>query len=172
MATESKTGLGVAQHYGPRNTGATVGWEQTSDSEHRLSFQLTKDGLVNKFLPPIVMPKGATVTDARIYVDTVATGVTGVSIGEGNAEATNGITLVAADLALGGRSVAAKLTGTWATTSATTSANRIGMVVTGAPTTNANISLVLTVHYKRRNDQEWAAQASSFPTGYTPQFVV
>lgn len=172
MATESKTGLGVAQHYGPRNTGASIGWEQTSDSKHRLSFELTGNGLQDEFLPPIVMPKGATVLSAYIYVDQVFTGVTSLSIGTGNAEATDGITLVAADLAIGGRDVTSKLTGQWDTGAFTTDANRIGLAVTGTPGPLGRASLVLEVHYKRRNDNEWQPQTDSFPTGYTPQFQV
>lgn len=120
MATESKTGLGVAQHYGPRNTGASVGYEKTVDSKHRLSFELTGFGLQNKFLPPIVIPKGATILSARVYVDEAFGAGVGVTIGQGNAEATNGIALAAADLALGGRDVTSKLAGTWVPTSATT----------------------------------------------------
>lgn len=172
MATESKTGLGVAQHYGARNTGASVGWEQTSDSAHRLSFEITGSGLKNGFLPPLVMPKGATVTSARLYVDKAFSGVTSFSIGAGNAEATNGITLAAADLAVGGSNVATKLKGEWATTAVTTTANRIGLVVTGTPTDAGVASLVLDVHYKRRYDSEWKPQASSFPTNYTAQYQV
>lgn len=172
MATESKTGLGVAQHYGPRNTGATVGWEQTSDSAHRLSIELTGEGLQNKFLPPIVVPKGATVTAARLYVDEAFSGVTGLSIGQGNAEATNGVTLLAADMAVGGRDITSKLTGTWAATSVTTQADRIGLIVTGTPTKAGRASLVLRVEYKRRKDDEYKQAVGSNPTGYTPQFQV
>lgn len=172
MAVESKTGLGVAQNYGPRNTGATVGWEHTSDSEHRLSFELTGEGLQNKFLPPIVMPKGATVIRARLYVDEAFTGVTSLSLGQGNAEATNGITLAAADIGVGGRDVTAKLTGTWAANAVTTAANRIGLAVTGTPGKVGKASLVLVVEYKRRKDDEFKSQVASEPTGYTPQFQV
>lgn len=172
MAIESKTGLGVAQNYGPRQTGATVGWEHTSDSEHRLSFEFTGVGLKNKFLPPIVMPKGATVIRARLYVDEAFTGVTDVSVGQGNAEATNGIKLLAADLAVGGRDVTAKLAGTWAANAVTTQADRIGVAVTGTPGKGGRASLVLVVEYKRRNDTQFKSNTASEPTGYTPQFQV
>lgn len=172
MATESKTGLGVAQHYGPRNTGASVGYEKTVDSKHRLSFELTGFGLQNKFLPPIVIPKGATILSARVYVDEAFGAGVGVTIGQGNAEATNGIALAAADLALGGRDVTSKLAGTWVPTSATTAAHRVGIVVAGTPTKSGKASLVIEYHYKRRVDTEWAQNASSNPTGYTPQYQV
>lgn len=172
MATESKSGLGVTQSYGVRDTGGTAGWEQTTDSAHRLSFYLTTEGLKNKFLPPLVMPKGATVRTARIYVDQVPTGVTGISIGRGNAEATDGITLVAGDLALGGRDITAKLTGAWLPTSVTPTANRIGITVTGVPTVPSRVSIVMDVEYKRRVDTEWQPLPASFPTTYTPQYQV
>lgn len=172
MATESKTGLGVVQNYGPRNTGATVGVERSTDSTHRLSFELTGFGLKNKFLPPLVIPKGATMLSARIYVDSALTGVTGVTIGQGNAEATNGIVLVAADLAVGAKDVTAKLAGTWAPGSVTAAAHRVGLVVAGTPTDAGNASLVIEYHYKRRNDNEYVQNVSSNPTGYTPQFQV
>lgn len=173
MATESKTGLGVAQHYGPRNTGATVGYEKTVDSKHRLSFELTGTGLQNEFLPPIVIPKGASVISARIYVDEAfGAGVTGIAIGEGNAETTNGIALAAADLAVGYKDVVSKLTGTWAAGAVTTDAHQVGLAVTGTPTNAGRASLVIEYHYKRRNDNEWKQNPSSRPTGYTPQYQV
>ena len=83
MATESKSGLGVAQHYGPRNTGTTVGYEKTVDSKHRLSFEITGQGLIDKFLPPIVIPKGATVLTARVYVDEAFGAGVGVELRHG-----------------------------------------------------------------------------------------
>lgn len=172
MATESKSGLGVAQHYGPRNTGTTVGYEKTVDSKHRLSFEITGQGLQDKFLPPIVIPKGATILSARVYVDEAFGAGVGVTFGQGNAEATNGIALAAADLALGGRDVSAKLAGTWVPASATTAAHRVGMVVAGTPTKIGKASLVIEYHYKRRVDTEWEQNTSSNPTGYTPQYQV
>ena len=174
MADESKTGLGVIQHYGPRNTGLSNGWEHSKDSTHRLSFEITSTGIIDgSFLPPVVMPKGATVYRAMIYVDTPITGVTALSIGRGNATATDGLVLAAADMAVGGRDVTAKLAGQWAAGSSTTTANRIGATVTGAPTTKTGrISIVLDVHYKRRVDGEYKPEAASQPTNYTPQFQV
>lgn len=174
MATESKTGLGVAQNYGPRNTGSTAGWEQTKDSTHRLTFEITSNGIANgNFLPPVVMPKGATVYRAMVYVDKAFTGLTSISIGRGNAAATDGITLLAADLAAGGRDVTSKLTGQWAAGAVTTTANRIGATTAGTVTNkDGRASIVLDVHYKRRNDNEWKPETASFPTNYTPQFQV
>lgn len=165
MAFEANSGLQVVNHYGPRDTGGTVGVETTKTALNVLSFELTGSSLQDEFLPPFVMPKNAQVQRAWVTVNEAFTGLTNVSLGEGNAEATNGITLLAADLAVGTRNVNSKLTGTWAPTSATTDANRIGIVVTGTPSPLVGrASVFLEFVYKTRDDTEWAAEASSNPT--------
>ena len=165
MAWEGNTGLQVATQYGARNTGATAGHETTKTGFNILSIELTSQGLKDKFLPPLVIPKNAQVKRAVLTVNVAPTGVTALSIGQGNAEATNGVTLAAADLAVGSRDITTKLTGTWAAGSATTDAHRVGMVVTGAPTVNnALASIVIEYVYKTRNDNEFKANASSATT--------
>lgn len=172
MAFESRTGLGVMTQYGPRETGATVGVERSTDSLHQLSFELTSNGLIDKFLPPYVVPKGATIRKATVVVDVAPTGVTALSVGEGNAAATNGLSLVTADLAVGTRDVTSKLTGTWAANAALTKASQVQLIVTGAPTvTNARVSIVIEYLYKRRVDNEFARDPTTAPTGYRAQFV-
>lgn len=173
MSYESRTGLGTMSQYGARETGTSIGVEHSQDSKHQLSIEITADGLVDKFLPPLVIPKGAKIEKAVITVDVAPAGVTALSFGEGNTEATNGITLAAADLAIGTRDVTSKLAGTWAGTAAAyvTKASRVGMAVTGANTVkNARASLVIDFRYKRRKDDEWAVDVSTQPTGYRPQF--
>lgn len=171
MAFEGNTGLQVASQYGARETGNTAGVETTKTAFNILNIELTSEGLKNSFLPPLVIPKNAQIKRAFITVNTALTGVTGLSIGRGNAPATDGITLVAADLAVGSRDLTAKLTGEWAATSATTTANQIGILVTGAPTiTTGRASLVIEYVYKTRNDLEFKAQAASKPV-YKPQPV-
>ena len=172
MAFESRTGLGTVSQYGPRETGATAGVERSTDSHHQLSFELTTSGLIDKYLPPYVMPKGAKITKATISVDAVPTGVTALSVGEGNAAATNGLSLVTGDLALGTRDVTAKLTGTWAANAQLTKASQLQLLVTGTPTPqNARVSIVIDYLYKRRLDTEWAKDPTTAPTGYRPQFT-
>lgn len=169
MAYEGNSGLQVANHYGARDTGATVGVETTKTAFNILSFELTGSGLVDKFLPPFVVPKGATMKRAVLTVDEVFSGVTSVSLGEGKAEATNGITLAAADLAIGTRDVTAKLLGTWAADAQVTKAAYTGMVVAGTPLpTQGRASLVIEYVYKRRKDDEWKADPATFPA-YRPQ---
>lgn len=174
MSYESRTGLGTMSQYGTRETGTSIGTDHSQNAIHQLNLELTATGLVDKFLPPYVMPKNATIKRAFLTVHAVPTGVTALSIGEGNAEATNGISLAAADLAVGTRDVTSKLTGTWAASSAITKASRVGMIVTGAPTAaaaNARASLVIEYVYKSRKDDEFKMDASTAPTGYRPQFV-
>ena len=173
MAFESQTGLGVMAQYGPRETGVSIGVEHSKDSKHQLSIELTSEGLKDEFLPPVVLPKTAVIEAAYLTVDVAIPGVTGISIGEGNAEATNGITLGTADVTtLGTADVAAKLTGTWAVGTSQTKAARIGIAVTGAPTTNdGRASLVIDYRYKRRKDDEFEADPGTEPAGYRPQFV-
>ena len=173
MPFEGKSGLQVANHYGARDTGVSIGVERTTKSLNTLSIELTPTGLNDKFLPPFVLPQKAKILRAWLNVDNPITGVTAVSIGDGNNEAVNGITLAAADLAKAGVfDVAAKLKGTWAVGSATTEANVVGIAVTGTavkgkPLGRASITIEYT--YKVRDDSKWAPEADSFPTGYTPQ---
>lgn len=172
MAYESRTGLGVMTQYGPRGTGATVGVEHSKDAKHQLSLELTTSGLKDKFLPPIAMPKGAIIQKATIFVDAAPTGVTALSVGEGNATTTNGLVLAAADLAIGVRDVTSKLAGTWAAGAGVTKASQVGMAVTGTPAEGARVSIVIEYIYKRRKDDEFKVDAGTKPTGYRPQFIL
>lgn len=173
MPFEGKSGLQVANHYGARDTGASIGVERTTKSLNTLSIELTPTGLNDKFLPPFVLPQKAKILRAWLTIDNPITGVTALSIGEGNKEAVNGITLAAADLATAGVfDVAAKLTGTWAVGSATAKANVVGMAVTGKAVVGkprGRASLVIEYAYKVRDDSKWSPEVGSFPTGYTPQ---
>lgn len=164
MAFEGNTGLQVATQYGARDTGNTIGVEHSQDGRHQLSVELTAKGLIEGFTAPIVLPKGAIIEKAHVYVDQAFTGLTNVSIGVGGAEATNGITLLAADLAVGGKDVTSKLTGTWVAGTATTVATNVRVAKTGTPTGGVGrASVVITYLYKRRNDTEFKATVG-FPT--------
>lgn len=165
MAYEGNSGIQVANHYGARNTGATVGVETSKDAFHSFNFELTGSGLADKFLPPFVLPKGATITRAFLTVDSAFAGVTSVTIGEGKAEATNGIALLAADLAVGTRVVTNKLNGTWAAGSATTKGAYTGLVVAGTPDPKVGrASLTIEYVYKTRDDKKWVPDPATFPT--------
>lgn len=167
MAYEATSGLQVVNHYGARNTGASVGHAHTQNHKHTLTLELTGNGLADEFLPPVVIPQKAKFTSAVLTVDEAFSGVTSLSIGQGNAEATNGITLLAADLGVGARDVSSKLTGTWASSvgAATTEAHRTGLVVTGTPVrTQGRASVTIEYVYKVRDDTKFAQNASSDPT--------
>ena len=165
MAYEGNSGIQVANHYGARNTGASVGAEHTVGAVHHINFELTGNGLADKFLPPFVLPKGASIQRAYLTVDTAFAGVTSVTIGEGKAEATNGIALLAADLAVGTRDVTDKLKGTWVAKAATTKGAYTGLVVAGTPDPKVGrASLVIEYVYKTRDDAAWKPDANTFPT--------
>lgn len=165
MAFEGNSGLQVANQYGPRGTGVSIGVEHSQDGYHQLSLELTGRGIAEGFTPPWVLPKGAIIKEAWVYVDEAFSGLTNISVGQGAAEATNGITLLAADLAVGGRDVTSKLTGTWVAGTAQTQANNIKFVKTGTVLpTQGRASLVVRYFYKRRKDTEFAAVAGTFPT--------
>lgn len=165
MAFEANSGLQVVNHYGPRDTGGTVGVETTKTALNVLSFELTGSSLQDEFLPPFVLPQKVQIQRAWVTVDEAFSGLTNVSLGEGNAETTNGITLLAADLAVGTRNVNTKLTGTWAPTSATTAAHRVGINVTGTVSPlQGRASVFIEYVYKVRDDTKFEQNPSSNPT--------
>lgn len=169
MPFEGNSGIQVANQYGPRSTGNTAGVSTTKNGIQTLKFEITSKGIVDggNFVGPFVVPKYAKMLRAWITVDALLTGVTALNIGEGDAPATNGLALVAADLALGVRDVSAKLAGTWATTAgvSTTRAAKIAITSTGAPTTaNGMATVTIEYLYDRRNDLEWAPDKATFPT--------
>lgn len=174
MAYESNTGLGVSAQYNARETGVSVGVESSKDSKHQLSFEFTEAELGSNFLPTFVLPKGATVTGAVLAVDyPFSAGVT-ITVGEGNSEATNGVALSAGQLAATGTTdVSGSLAGEWAAGSQTTKAARVGLVATGAADNGTGrASLVVSYAYKRRKDDEFAADPATFPQGYRSQFIL
>lgn len=164
MAFEGNSGLQVANQYGARETGTSIGVERSDDGYHQLSVEMTGKGLAEGFSAPIVLPKGAIIKEAFVYVDEAFSGITNVAIGEGNAEATNGIVLLAADLAVGGKSVTDKLAGTWVANTVQPKASNIRFKVTGTPSpTQGRASVLIKFVYKRRKDTEYAAAAGTFP---------
>ena len=122
MGFENSAGLNVNNFYGKRDTGGTVGVEQSDDSVHQLSISFTGASLASSYLPPVYVPKGALFKRAVLRVDE-AFNVTGTSptlIFGGTAPATNGIVLTEAELeAIGTKTPASTGAGTWAQGSAT-----------------------------------------------------
>ena len=137
MGFENSAGIDVYNHYGPRDTGGSVGVEHSKDSIHQLSIYLTADSVNDGFVPPVVVPKGAHFFRAWLTVDEAFTGVTAITVGEKGDESTNGFPLVAADInAEGSRKPAGPATGTWLETSTTgvTADKFVGITKTGTAT--------------------------------------
>ena len=163
MAFEGNSGLQVANQYGPRVTGNTVGAQTTQTGQNILSLEITSRGLVEGFIPQFVLPKGAKITRAIITVDTALT------IGEGKAESTNGLALTAAgnDLGVGTRDVTARLAGTWASTAgaATTKAAAVGITSAGTPSTaTGRATVTIEYWYNNRDQAAWVPDKTTFPT--------
>lgn len=136
MAFENSAGLGVFNQYGARNTGGTVGVQTTRDSTQQMSVDFTAQSLIEGFLPPFVLPRGAHFLRYILRVDEVftLTGTTPGLIVGGTVPATNGVAVTAAELgAVGTKIVASAGTGTWSTTSATgtTASERVKVVLSG-----------------------------------------
>ena len=160
MAYENKSGLGVNNFYGARDTGYSVGVEDQDGSIWRLSINMTPASINGGFIPPVVLPKGALFQRASLRVDEAFT-LTGTSptviFGEKGAEATNGIVLTQAELqAVGTKTPASTGTGTWSQTSSTgtTAATKIGEALGGTTPavtgTAGKATLVLTYYFKTK----------------------
>ena len=122
MAFENSAGIDVSNHYGPRNTGGSVGVETSKDSIHQLSIDFTGASLASSFLPPVVIPRGAHFLRYILRIDEafVVTGTAPTLIFGGTAPATNGIVLTEAELeAVGTKIPASDGEGTWDVASAT-----------------------------------------------------
>lgn len=136
MAYENTSGRNVFTQYGPRDTGASVGVETDKDSVHQMKVELTDKGVIDGFLPPFVLPRGAKFLRYLLRVDQAftMTGTTPTVIVGGTAPATNGVVLTAAELAaVGTKAVTSTGTGTWAvaSTTGTTAAERVTIALGG-----------------------------------------
>lgn len=171
MAFEATSGIQVANHYGPRDTGGSAGVERTTKSLNVFSVELTGDSLVEGFLSNFVIPKHAHMLRAFLTVDQpfdLGAGTSGVSVGEGDDPTVNGITITVADLeAEGVHDVTSALTGTWEATDGnfTDRASRIGIDI-GDSDVDASVgrgTITIEYLYKVRDDTEWAPDPDTFP---------
>ncbi|MNQ66865.1 hypothetical protein D3C85_813670 [compost metagenome] len=101
-----------------------------------MKVELTSKSLIEGFLPPFVLPRGAHFLRYLLRVDAAITmtGTTPTVIVGGTAPATNGVVLTAAELAaVGTKVVTSTGTGTWAVASATgtTAAERVTIALGG-----------------------------------------
>lgn len=161
MPFENSAGINVSNYYGPRDTGGSIGVEQSTDSIQTLSIELTDATLANVGVlgPKFKMLAGAHMLRAFLRVDEAftLTGTTpGLVIG-GAAPATNGFAFTAAELGSVGTKIPASTgNGTWSVTSATgtTATENVTSALTGttpAVTLGAGrATVVIEYIYKNR----------------------
>lgn len=77
MSFESNTGLNVSNHYGPRDTGGTVGSKHTTDNAR--IYNLDLDVLPSQSTPADVYVQAGTLVQAVIFEGTAGTAT--VSVG-------------------------------------------------------------------------------------------
>lgn len=163
MPFEANTGLGgVANFYGARNTGGSVGFEGGDSSARRISIELTADTLANIGVlgPKFKVLNGMKVNRILLHVDQAFT-LTGtnpvVNIGSAGSPATNGVQITQAELAaVGTKLLANQGNGTWSSTS-TTGITADAVVVSALGGTTPAVTqgagqatLIIEVLYKNR----------------------
>lgn len=134
----------VSNHYGPRNTGGTVGQFLTFGTKNEIGIDLTGEMLNQdkKILVAPVLPVGAIITGVNLKVDEAFDlGGTspGVEIGTVGSEATNGVSLTESDLeTVQTLVVTAAKSGTW--NDPLTVETKIGIVLSGtSPTVDPSV---------------------------------
>jgi hypothetical protein len=159
MSFENTAGLNVNNHYGVRDTGGSVGVEQSKDSLVKLSVQLTGASLNDDFIPPVYLKKGYLFKEAVLRVDEAfaLTGTTPTVLAGLGDLSTNYISLSKAELeAIGTKVPASTGAGTLAYNSATgVTANAalaigLGGTTPAANATKGKATLVLYFYYKAK----------------------
>jgi hypothetical protein len=120
MSFESNTGLGVTNHYGPRELGGSAGVVGTQGREVELSIDLNEPVVSNggPELVDFTIPAGSIIEN--VYLDVTEAfdlgGTTpAIEVGTDTSESTNGFTIDEADAeATGVYDKTAALSGTWA----------------------------------------------------------
>lgn len=120
MSFENSAGLNVNNHYGPRESGKTVGVVKTEGRVYEASIYIDSETISNggPLLVDLKLPDSAIIEDAYVEV-TEAFALTGTSptilVGTDTSEATNGLAISEAQAeAVGTYDVTSTLTGTWA----------------------------------------------------------
>lgn len=120
MGFESNTGLGVNNHYGPRELGGSAGVVGTQGREVELSIDLNEPVVSNggPELVDFTIPAGALIE--KVYLEVTEAfdlgGTTpAIEVGTDTSEETNGVTITEAQAeATGYTDITAALAGTWA----------------------------------------------------------
>lgn len=140
----SATGSGnvttaVNNHYGPRNTGKTVGVSRTAGFVNELTMDIDGTMVGNAAFPLLApsIPAGSIIEDVYLVVEEafVLGGTTpAIEVGTEGTEATNGFTITEAQAeATGTYDVTSALSGTWAAGLA--AATTVGLALSGTTPT-------------------------------------
>lgn len=163
----NQAGIGVANFYGARDTGGSVGVEQSTDGIHQLSLEMTGDSLNDQLAagavvlgPKFVLPAGAHFLRFFLRVDEafVIGGTTPtIRVGAFGSISTNGVVLTEAEMETVGTKIPASVgAGTWAiaSTTGTTAAAAVAIDAGGTtPTVQRGVgqaTLVAEYIYKNR----------------------
>ena len=142
----------VNNHYGPRESGKTVGVVKTEGTYNELTFQVDA-AMVSAEAFPLLAPKlpaGAVIKDVTVWVEEAfALGGTTpvIEIGTEGSEATNGFTLSEANVeSTGVINATSALSGTWAAPLA--AETTVGIDLAGTtPTVGTAGKMRVTIHY-------------------------
>jgi hypothetical protein len=144
----------VNNHYGPRNTGKTVGTIKTEGVMNELSMDIDGDMVGNEAfaLDAPKLPAGAVVK--AVYVEVTEAFVLGgtspvIEVGTEGSEATNGVTITEAQAeAVATYDVTSALAGTWASPLAAETTVGIDLAGTSPTVTSAG-KMRVVVQYAR-----------------------
>lgn len=150
MGYESKTGLGVHNHYGARPVGGASGVVRTSGTKNELTIIVTGESVNSTFEQPVDIPAGAVVTKATAHVtEAFVLGGTTPTIlfGTSGSEATNGGVLAEASAeATGYYDITSTLAGTWDAEAAFAAKTSVGVALGGTtPTADSTVGRVVFV---------------------------
>jgi hypothetical protein len=136
MGYEDNTGLGVNNHYGPRETGAFNGELPSKGRERELVMDINGAAVTNggALLDDAILPAGADITRVYVCVTTAATSWGNadnvVDVGTDTTEATNGFTMTDTIMdTVATTDMTSELSGTWAAPLA--AATTVGFAVSG-----------------------------------------
>ena len=142
----------VYQHYGSRISGGDVGQESSINSVRRFVVGINNTTIgPDPYIAPVIIPKGAKLAKATLFVNSpiTLTADTSITIGD----STNGIVISDDDLKVAGtKNVTTGATGTWTSTSTTGLTEDQVIAVKNSDTTLTDFpgdaTLVLEFEYK------------------------
>ncbi|QDP53382.1 MAG: hypothetical protein Unbinned6805contig1000_44 [Prokaryotic dsDNA virus sp.] len=153
MSKELSSIRGVSTRYGEYESGRAIGTLKTEGATHQLVLDLTGELLGDLILQPQHMPDGASVKKAYLFVDEAfdLAALSVVEVGEDGAEATNGVSLLEADLETAGAYVdlTSQLAGTWAAGALTAGSDEIGIAFSAGSVADTSVGKAkLVVEYE------------------------